>query len=145
VGACVREQREFFDRLAPDWDALERPDIGPRLERVVREAGISPGMRVLDVGTGPGGDVGYPVRMRFCVRLRHGRAGVLSRPRAQPLLKGAVFLRVEEGSAAAIHRAKFSQSLPKSAGTIPRSGKQSVWTAWIFGRVSSLKVDLPNL
>ena len=54
MGASVREQREFFDRLAPEWDALERPDIGPRLERVVREAGIAPGMRVLDVGTGTG-------------------------------------------------------------------------------------------
>jgi ubiquinone/menaquinone biosynthesis C-methylase UbiE len=33
---------------------MEREDIGVRLDRVVREAGIAPGMRVLDVGTGTG-------------------------------------------------------------------------------------------
>ncbi len=54
MGAAIDEQREFFDRLAPGWDAAERPDIGVRLRRVVREAGVAPGMRVLDVGTGTG-------------------------------------------------------------------------------------------
>ncbi len=47
-------QREFFDGLAARWDSLERADIRERLDRVVREAGLAPGMRVLDVGTGTG-------------------------------------------------------------------------------------------
>jgi 2-polyprenyl-3-methyl-5-hydroxy-6-metoxy-1,4-benzoquinol methylase len=33
---------------------MERADIRERLDRVVREAGVKPGLRVLDVGTGTG-------------------------------------------------------------------------------------------
>lgn len=33
---------------------MERPDIGDLLDRVVREAGVGPGMGILDVGTGTG-------------------------------------------------------------------------------------------
>lgn len=50
----MSEQSVFFDRLADRWDGMERPDIGERLERVVMESGVAPGMRVLDVGTGTG-------------------------------------------------------------------------------------------
>ncbi len=70
MGASVNEQREFFDRLAPGWDAAERPDIGERLERVVREAGIAPGMRVLDVGCGTG------VIIPFLLNALQGTGGV---------------------------------------------------------------------
>lgn len=47
-------QAEFFDSYADRWDAMERPDISERLDRVVREAGVFPGMDILDVGTGTG-------------------------------------------------------------------------------------------
>jgi ubiquinone/menaquinone biosynthesis C-methylase UbiE len=48
------EQREFFDALAARWDSMEHADIRERLDRVVREAGVAHGMRVLDVGSGTG-------------------------------------------------------------------------------------------
>ncbi len=44
----------FFDRHAPDWQEAARPDMPLRLERVVREAGVPAGARVLDLGTGTG-------------------------------------------------------------------------------------------
>lgn len=47
-------QAEFFDSYADRWDSMEREDIHVRLDRVVREAGIIPGMQILDVGTGTG-------------------------------------------------------------------------------------------
>lgn len=47
-------QAEFFDSYADRWDSMERPDIGERLDRVVREVGVGPGMDILDVGTGTG-------------------------------------------------------------------------------------------
>lgn len=50
----VRSEAEFFDSVAEQWDSRDRPSAGPRLERVVREAGVLPGMTVLDVGTGTG-------------------------------------------------------------------------------------------
>jgi demethylmenaquinone methyltransferase / 2-methoxy-6-polyprenyl-1,4-benzoquinol methylase len=50
--------RGLFDRTAPDYDRLERLlgfGTGPWYrERALREAGLVPGMRVLDVGTGTG-------------------------------------------------------------------------------------------
>lgn len=48
------DHREFFDRLAARWDERERPDIRASLARVVSEAGVAPGERILDVGTGTG-------------------------------------------------------------------------------------------
>ncbi len=48
------DQARFFDSYADRWDSMERADIGVRLARVVAEADIQPGMRLLDVGTGTG-------------------------------------------------------------------------------------------
>ena len=50
----MSSQAEFFDSYADRWDSMEREDICARLDRVVRESGINPGMRILDVGTGTG-------------------------------------------------------------------------------------------
>lgn len=44
----------FFDNLAERWDAMETPDIGRRVQRVVALSDIRPGLRVLDVGCGTG-------------------------------------------------------------------------------------------
>ncbi len=48
------DQARFFDSYADRWDSMERADIGVRLARVVSQADIRPGMRLLDVGTGTG-------------------------------------------------------------------------------------------
>lgn len=48
------DNRYFFDELAQRWDEIERPDIAPKLARVISEAGVREGDRVLDVGTGTG-------------------------------------------------------------------------------------------
>ncbi|MHB1459732.1 MAG: class I SAM-dependent methyltransferase [Armatimonadota bacterium] len=50
----MNNQVEFFDSYAERWDSMERDDICQLLARVVVEAGIKPGMNVLDVGTGTG-------------------------------------------------------------------------------------------
>jgi demethylmenaquinone methyltransferase/2-methoxy-6-polyprenyl-1,4-benzoquinol methylase len=52
--ADMINQSEFFDSIAEKWDSMELDDIQVRLARVVREAGIGPGMEVLDVGSGTG-------------------------------------------------------------------------------------------
>jgi len=50
----MSSQAEFFDSYADRWDSMEHEDICARLDRVVRESGIGPGMDILDVGTGTG-------------------------------------------------------------------------------------------
>jgi SAM-dependent methyltransferase len=45
--------RTQFDRLAPEWDAMRRPDAFAPLERAL-EALAQPPQRVLDLGTGTG-------------------------------------------------------------------------------------------
>jgi len=47
-------RERFFSRAAAHWDERRRPDIGPRLGRVIEEAGLRRGWHVLDVGTGTG-------------------------------------------------------------------------------------------
>ena len=46
--------REFFDRAAASWDALESADTVPRLREVLARVVVEEGMSVLDVGTGTG-------------------------------------------------------------------------------------------
>lgn len=48
-----RDVMEFFDRLAPDWDAslVERDAV---INKILDNAGIGPGMDVLDVACGTG-------------------------------------------------------------------------------------------
>lgn len=50
----MTNQAEFFDSYADKWDSMERDDIKISLDRVVDEAKITPGMNILDVGTGTG-------------------------------------------------------------------------------------------
>jgi len=49
----VTSRKKFFGGLAAGWDA-GAASCGERLRRVVAEAGIRPGWRVCDVGTGTG-------------------------------------------------------------------------------------------
>jgi 2-polyprenyl-3-methyl-5-hydroxy-6-metoxy-1,4-benzoquinol methylase len=63
-------QAEFFDSYADRWDSMERPDIGDLLDRVVTEAGVGPGMDILDVGTGTG------VIIPSLLRAMGGRGGI---------------------------------------------------------------------
>lgn len=46
--------RQFFDRAAADWDALEVGETHVRLREIVAGLGIAPGAAVLDVGCGTG-------------------------------------------------------------------------------------------
>ncbi len=48
------EVRRYFNEKAAVWDELVQPGTRERLAEIVRELGIAPGSRVLDVGTGTG-------------------------------------------------------------------------------------------
>jgi sugar/nucleoside kinase (ribokinase family)/ubiquinone/menaquinone biosynthesis C-methylase UbiE len=48
-------RRSVFDRLAPDWDSRPAPPgLEEKLERILSASGISPGMTILDMGSGTG-------------------------------------------------------------------------------------------
>ncbi|MCK4473176.1 MAG: methyltransferase domain-containing protein, partial [Anaerolineae bacterium] len=46
--------REYFDRAAANWDALEVEETYVRLREIVAGLDIAPGATVLDVGCGTG-------------------------------------------------------------------------------------------
>lgn len=48
------DERDFFDKLAPDWDANEVLSTPRRVSEILKYAGIRPGESVLDLGTGTG-------------------------------------------------------------------------------------------
>jgi ubiquinone/menaquinone biosynthesis C-methylase UbiE len=48
------ETREFFNRLAEEWDSRIRPDFVDRLREILAELPLREGASVLDVGTGTG-------------------------------------------------------------------------------------------
>jgi ubiquinone/menaquinone biosynthesis C-methylase UbiE len=46
--------QEYFDQLAPTWDKELTPERLESLGNIVKELGIEPGYRVLDIGSGTG-------------------------------------------------------------------------------------------
>ena len=50
---------EFFDRIAPDWDANEVRSTPERIRHILSRLPISRGMKILDLGTGTGVLVPY--------------------------------------------------------------------------------------
>ncbi|WP_289739980.1 class I SAM-dependent methyltransferase [Muribaculum intestinale] len=48
------DERNFFDRLAPTWDANETLSTPAHVRHILSHAGIKRGDRVLDLGTGTG-------------------------------------------------------------------------------------------
>ena len=48
------DERDFFDRLAPQWDANETNSTPERVEEILALMDIRPSMSVLDLGTGTG-------------------------------------------------------------------------------------------
>lgn len=48
------EELAFFDRIAPQWDAMEIKSLPPKVHLVLALCGVEPGMKVLDLGTGTG-------------------------------------------------------------------------------------------
>ncbi|MGA9351705.1 MAG: methyltransferase domain-containing protein [Anaerolineae bacterium] len=50
----VMDHRQFFDRIATEWDELEVEETHTRLREIVAGLGIETGSTALDVGTGTG-------------------------------------------------------------------------------------------
>jgi ubiquinone/menaquinone biosynthesis C-methylase UbiE len=81
-------RRDFFERHAAKWDRERAGDLDGRLARVVAVAALSPGQRVLDVGSGTGvliphlrravGPDGFVVAIDFAL-------GMLSQAKAKGL------------------------------------------------------------
>ncbi len=60
-------KREYFNELAPRWDALPGPpDAGARVQEFLERAAPLPGRRVLDAGAGTG-ILGEGLRQRGCI------------------------------------------------------------------------------
>lgn len=76
-------QAEFFDSYADKWDSMERGDICERLDRVVDEVGVAPGMDILDVGTGTG------VIIPCLLKAMHGTGSIKAIDISQGMLRVA--------------------------------------------------------
>ena len=51
----MSDTREYFDKVAPQWDEMRRQFFGEGVrQQAIAAAGVKPGMTVADVGTGTG-------------------------------------------------------------------------------------------
>ena len=50
----TQSEIDFFDRLAPEWDASEVRSTPERVRSILDQLDIRPGMSILDLGTGTG-------------------------------------------------------------------------------------------
>lgn len=57
--SMTESEIEFFDRIAPDWDANEVRSTPERIRHILSRLPISRGMKILDLGTGTGVLVPY--------------------------------------------------------------------------------------
>ena len=119
------DTREYFDTVAPQWDAMRRRFFGDGVRKAAIEAaGVGPGMLVADVGTGTGFlaehalDAGArvvgidfseamlaEVRARFGGRLFEGRRGdtaalPMERAEADAVLGNMVLHHADDPAAA---------------------------------------------
>lgn len=74
--------QEFFDHLAPDWDATTHV-VPDKIRHIVDVAGIKEGADVLDVGTGTG------VMIPFMLEAMHGNGHITGVDLSEEMLKRA--------------------------------------------------------
>ncbi len=65
------DEKEFFDKLAPTWDANEVLSTPDKIRFILDYIGLKPGQRVLDLGTGTGVLIPY-------IAERVGKAGAIT-------------------------------------------------------------------